>query len=100
MKFLIINHQQDWGTSIVYINLQQLKCIEYDFNPNFIRIYYLDKCIKGFIHRNSDEVGSFYAGELESFLRGDEKSYNFFVYDDHADVPEEKEIKDLLVKSE
>lgn len=52
MKCLHISKDCDFGAQSISIPYSQIKCIEHDFGPSFLRIYYLNKMVSG--HTEAD----------------------------------------------
>lgn len=52
MSKLQIVNEVSWGCQYMLLCINEIKCIEFDYNPSFIRIYYLDKFISGFTENN------------------------------------------------
>ena len=49
MKILKIEIETSYGKRYIFIRMNQIKLVEYDFGPGYIKIYYLDKYVDGYV---------------------------------------------------
>lgn len=89
MKFLNIRKKCSWGHEYLFINLEHLVSIEYDYEPCSITIQW---------GKNKKEgVGDLDLEEFDSFLTGDRKIFIINLGQDHDLAFPEESLKEQLI---
>lgn len=54
MEFIKIERDCSWGREIIFIQINEIRCVQYHVGPGFIIIYYLNKMVCGHVQPDFD----------------------------------------------
>lgn len=94
MKCLRIKKFQTWGSSTTLIPIGSIRAVEFHNSPSYIKVYYLDKSIDGYVN-----VNIFEPHVLFNCIENNE-SEHFSVYESYEDTPDVPDLEKVEEKNE